>query len=101
MTTIPHEGASIEDKPEWKTLEYHGKQIHVSTAPRVCEDKELQGHGQQWDFKVSVTDSGIGPTGTPWASAQSDPKSFYSTQAITEDLGFAKGRELVDGAVSD
>jgi hypothetical protein len=101
MTPIAPENASKASESQWKTLEYHGKQIHVSTAPRVCEDKELQGHGQQWDFKVRITDSGVGPAGKPWASAESDPEMFYSTQAITEDLGFAKGRELVDGVATD
>ena len=97
MTTLTPMDTSQEDKPEWKTLDYHGKQIHVSTALRVDPDEELDGHGQQWDFKVRISDSGAGPTATPYASAESDPTSFYSTQAITEDLAFAKGRELVDG----
>ena len=30
-------------------------------------------------------------------SAESDPESFYSTQSITEELGFIRGRELVEG----
>ena len=85
-----------DDQPEWKTLDYHGKQIHVCTAVRAHQAEELDGHGQQWDFKVRVTDSGAGPTATPLFSAESDPASFYSTQAITEDLAFVKGRELVD-----
>jgi len=33
----------------------------------------------------------------PSASAKSDPGLFYSTQAIAEDMGFLKGRELIDG----
>jgi hypothetical protein len=97
MTTLTPRDPSREDKPEWKTLDYHGKQIHVSTALRVNQAEELDGHGQQWDFKVRITDSGAGPTASLRASAESDPASFYSTQAITEDLAFAKGRELVDG----
>jgi len=32
-----------------------------------------------------------------YASAESDPEGFVSTQAITEDLGFTSGRELVEG----
>ena len=68
-----------DDHPEWKTLEYHGKQIHVSTARRVNELEELQGHGHQWDFRVRITDGGAGPAGQPRASAESDPESFYST----------------------
>ena len=97
MATLTLKDTSKEDKPEWKTLDYHGKQIHVSTALRVHQAEELDGHGQQWDFKVRITDSGAGPTASPLASAESDPASFYSTQAVTEDLAFVKGRELVDG----
>ncbi|MEO5659313.1 MAG: hypothetical protein ABIQ90_05880 [Polaromonas sp.] len=97
MTTVPRPDASTDDKPQWKSLDYRGKQIHVRAALRAAQAEELQGHGQQWDFKVKVTDSGAGPMGEPLASAESDPGIFYSTQAITEDLGFAKGRELVDG----
>jgi len=97
MTTSTHEHASKQDKPEWKTLDYRGRQIHVRAALRVAQAEELQGHGQQWDFQVKVTDSGAGPMGETVASAESDPAVFYSTQAITEDLGFVKGRELVDG----
>jgi hypothetical protein len=88
---------SNEDKPEWRTLDYHGKQIHVLTALRANPTEELDGHGQQWDFKIRITDGGAGPTGTPLASAESDPATFYSTQAVTEDLAFVKGREMVDG----
>ena len=97
MGTITLKKASQGDLHEWKTQEYHGKQIHVCTAPRVHENEELPGHGQQWDFKVRITESGAGPTAHECASAESDPGSFYSTQAVTEDLGFTKGRELVEG----
>ena len=97
MNTITLKRVSKADIREWKTQEYHGKQIHVSTALRKNEVEELPGHGQQWDFKVRITDSGAGPTANEFASAESDPESFYSTQAITEDLGFTKGRELVEG----
>jgi hypothetical protein len=95
MGTITLKHASQIDKQEWKTQEYQGKQIHVCTAPRVNKNEELPGHGQQWDYKVRVTDNGAGPTAPEHASAESDPESFYSTQAVTEDLGFTKGRELV------
>jgi hypothetical protein len=97
MATLTPKDTSNEDKPEWKTLDYHGKQIHVCTALRAHQAEELDGHGQQWDFKVRITDSGAGPTATALASAESDPASFYSTQAVTEDLAFVKGREMVDG----
>ena len=97
MGTITLKRASNDDQRQWKTQEYHGKQIHVSTALRVDENKALPGHGQQWDFKVRVTESGAGPAAPECASAESDPESFYSTQAVTEDLGFTRGRELVEG----
>lgn len=92
ITLHPSQG----NQPEWKTQGYHGKGIHVSTALRVNRNKEISGHGQQWDFKVRVTAQGAGPTAQEFAWAQSDPGSFYSTQAITEALGFVRGRELVE-----
>lgn len=97
MGTITLEHASQGKGQEWITQKYHGKQIHVRTAPRVNQNAELPGHGQQWDFKVRVTENGAGPTAPECASAESDPESFYSTQAVTEDLAFTKGRELVEG----
>ncbi len=97
MDTITLKHRSPGDQEQWKTQEYHGKQIHVCTARRVVENEELPGHGQQWDFKVRITENGAGPTAHGYASAESDPESFYSTQAVTEDLGFVKGRELVEG----
>ena len=97
MGTITLKRASKGDQQQWKTQEYHGKQIHVCTALRVDENKALPGHGQQWDFKVRVTENGAGPTAGERASAGSDPESFYSTQAVAEDLGFTRGRELVEG----
>ena len=97
MGTITLKSASLGKQQQWKTQEYHGKQIHVCTALRVNENEELPGHGHQWDFKVKITENGAGPAAHACASAQSDPASFYSTQAVTEDLGFTKGRELVEG----
>ena len=96
MGTIALKRASKDDQQQWKTREYHGKQIHVCTELRVDENEALPGHGQQWDFKVRVTDRGTGPTARECASAVSYPESFYSTQAVTEDLGFTRGRELVE-----
>ena len=97
MGTMTLNDASNGDRQEWKTQEYHGKHIHVCTALRVNENGELSGHGQQWDFKVRITENGTGPTAHECASAESDPGSFYSTQAIAEDMGFLKGRELIEG----
>lgn len=92
ITLRPSQG----NQPEWKTQDYHGKGIHVSTALRVNRNKGISGHGQQWDFKVRVTDQGTGPTAHELAWAESDRGYFYSTQAITEALGFVRARELVE-----
>jgi len=97
METITVKERPQGNQQQWKTQEYHGRQIHVCTAPRASENEALAGHGQQWDFEVRITENGAGPTGDACASAASDPESFYSTQAVTEDLGFVKGRELVEG----
>jgi hypothetical protein len=97
MDTITPNQASMDNQHQWKTQEYHGKQIHVCATQRVDENEALPGHGQQWDFKVRVTENGAGPEGKECAGAESDPEGFYSTQAITEDLGFTRGRELVEG----
>jgi len=97
MGTITLDHVSKGDREEWKIQEYHGKHIHVCTMQRINENHELSGHGQQWDFKVRITDSGAGPTAHECASGESDPESFYSTQSIAEDLGFTRGRELAEG----
>lgn len=97
MDTGTLEHASQETGQEWKTQEYHGKQIHVRTALRVNQNAALPGHGQQWDFDVRVTESGAGPAAPECAGAKSDPECFYSTQAVAEDLAFTRGRELVEG----
>ena len=97
MDTLTPMGISHGDQKDWKIQEYHGKQMHVCTTQRSNENEELSGHGEQWDFKVRITDNGAGSTAHEYASADSDPESFYSTQSVTEDLGFTRGRELVEG----
>ncbi|MCK9381450.1 MAG: hypothetical protein M0P95_10355 [Sulfuritalea sp.] len=92
--TLTH--AAVNDQTGWKTEEYHGKQMHVCAEPRAPENAELAGHGQQWTFTVKIGDSGTGPMDDKGASAKSDPEFFYSTQAVAEDMGFLRGRELVD-----
>ena len=89
-------GPAARHSPQWKTLDYRGKQIHVCTALRTEENQELSGHGQQWKFTVRVTPPAGDPGSAEAASAESDLETFYSTQSIAEDLGFAQGRELVD-----
>lgn len=81
----------------WKTEEYHGFDMHVLTCPRQAEHNDLPGHGHQWDFVVHVTNRGDGPDASDRETAQSDPDIFYSTQAIAENMGFIKGRELIEG----
>lgn len=93
--TLKH--ASVSDQQGWKTEEYHGKQIHVCAERRAHENEALSGHGHQWDFTVKITEKGTGPMADASASAKSDPGVFYSTQAIAEDMGFLKGRELIKG----
>jgi|SRR5450759_31884 hypothetical protein len=97
MGTMTLKKGGRGDRQEWKTQEYHGKHIHVCIVRRSNENEELSGHGQQWDFKVRITDNGAGPTAHECASAESDPEAFYSTQTVAEDLGFVRGRELVEG----
>lgn len=88
---------SATDQQGWKNEEYHGKQIHVCAKPCAVQDETLAGHGQQWGFIVDITALGAGTMSDPIARAQSDPELFYSTQAIAEEMGFIKGRELIDG----
>lgn len=89
-------GPAARDGPLWKTLDYRGKQIHVCAVLRANENQELSGHGQQWKFTVRITPQGGDPASAEGAGAESDLETFYSTQSIAEDLGFARGRELID-----
>lgn len=97
MATTILKHAAEDDQTGWKTEEYHGKWMHVCAEPRVPENEALSGHGLQWMFKVKITDSDTGPTDDEVASSRSDPGLFYSTQAIAQDMGFLKGRELIEG----
>lgn len=93
--TLKHPAAN--DQPGWKTEEYHGKQMHVCADSRVPENVALTGYGVQWTFTVRITGIGTGPMGQEAASVTSDPELFYSTQAIAEEMGFLRGRELIEG----
>ncbi len=95
-TALQH--AAVHNQTEWKTEDYHGKQMHVCTALRVPRNEALSGHGLQWTFTVRITENGSGPTDDKSASAKSDRGLFYSTQAIAEGMGFVRGRELIEGA---
>ncbi|MDO9596913.1 MAG: hypothetical protein Q7J47_04260 [Azoarcus sp.] len=97
MENTLRQHATPDEPAQWKTQEYHGRQIHVCTAPRTVDNEELAGHGQQWTFKVRVTGNGEGTPEDECARAESDREIFYSTQSIAEDLGFVRGRELIEG----
>lgn len=86
---------------EWKTEEYHEHDMHVLARHRAHENPDLPGHGAQWDFTVKVTARGAGPQAAEAETVRSDPEIFYSTQAIAENMGFLKGRELIEGRSKD
>ena len=98
MDTPTLKQAAANDRSGWKTEEYHGKEIHVCAAPRVLENAALAGHGQQWSFTVRIAGIGTGPADDKSAGATSDPELFYSTQAVAEDMGFLRGRELIEAS---
>lgn len=86
---------------EWKSEEYHGYAMHVRAQPRAVENPELPGHGEQWDFIVHITPAGESPDAAQHDTARSDPGIFYSTRSIAENMGFLKGRELIEGRVTN
>lgn len=83
-------------QPTWKCEDYKGKQMHVCTQRRSHENASLSGHGEQWVFAVKITDQSNNPIAYKNASATSDAGLFYTTQAIAQDMGFLRGRELID-----
>lgn len=87
----------MDQAGEWKTEEYHGYDMHVSTMQRRNDNGDLPGHGEQWDFVVRITHRGAGPEALESETARSDANIFYSTQAIAENMGFLKGREIIEG----
>lgn len=87
----------MDDESLWKTEEYHDHDMHVLASHRVNENPDLPGHGAQWDFTVRVTPRGMGPEADDAETARSDPDIYYSTQAIAENMGFLKGREIIEG----
>lgn len=87
----------MDHDSQWKTEEYHDHDIHVLAKHRAIENPDLPGHGAQWDFTVQVTPRGMGPDSADAHTARSAPDIFYSTQAIAENMGFLKGREVVEG----
>ena len=89
----------MTDELRWKTEEYHQHAMHVQTQHRPVENQDLPGHGAQWDFTVKVTPLGQGPDANDAEIARSDFGIFYSTQAIAENMGFLKGREIIEKRV--
>ncbi len=89
----------MEEENGWKTEQYHGAKIMVKAQLRAQDNPALDGHGHAWDFLVSVAGEGAVPqaeTGDAQHAVRSDRSVFYSTQVIAEQMGFIKGRELVD-----
>ncbi len=91
----------MSDAGSWKTEEYHSHDMHVSTRRRAAGADDLPGHGDEWDFTVKVTPRGAGPDAALAEVGRSDPDVFYSTQAIAENMGFLKGREMIEGRAAD
>lgn len=98
MTTLTLKRTAGNAHPGWKSEDYHGKQMHVCAELRAHENESLAGHGQQWAFTVKISAIGGGPLDEKCASATSDPGLFYSTQAVAEDMGFIRGRELIEAS---
>jgi hypothetical protein len=88
---------TMDHDSQWKTEEYHDHDMRVLAKHRGMENPDLPGHGAQWDFTVQVTPHGAGPESAYAETARSDPAIFYSTQAIAENMGFLKGREIIEG----
>lgn len=83
----------------WKVEQYHGAKLMVRAQLRQHENRDIAGHGDQWDFTVAVTDLDATPASVEANIAhafKSDPDVFYSTQVIAEQMGFIKGRELAE-----
>lgn len=87
----------MDQSSQWKTEEYHNHDMHVLARHRAVENPDLPGHGAQWDFTVKVTPHGTGLESGAVETVMSDPAIFYSTQAIAENMGFLKGREIIEG----
>jgi hypothetical protein len=81
----------------WKVEQYHGAKLMVRAELRQKENAEIVGHGDAWDFTVVVADPSASAAEVDLGHAvKSDRDVFYSTQVIAEQMGFIKGRELVE-----
>lgn len=97
LSSLTNLGIAMNDNSQWKIEEYRGYDMHVFAQHRAVENQNLPGHGIQWDFTVRIVPHGVAPDADQADTATSDPDIFYSTQAIAENMGFLKGRELIDG----
>lgn len=89
----------MQEEQGWKTEQYHGAKIMVKAQMREQENPALDGHGLAWDYIVSIGGEADMPgpdTADAKNATRSDRNIFYSTQVIAEQMGFIKGRELVD-----
>ena len=89
----------MQQEDNWKTEQYHGAKIMVMAQIRQEDNPALDGHGQAWDYLVSIGDENTtaqAPSVDAQHTVRSDHNVFYSTQVIAEQMGFIKGRELVD-----
>lgn len=83
----------------WKTEEYHGAKLMVRAQLRQQENAALDGHGHEWDYLLLIAEAGAEATKAlagDGHAIKSDPDVFYSTQVIAEQMGFIRGRELVE-----
>lgn len=89
----------MQQEGNWKTEQYHGAKIMVKAQIRQEDNPALDGHGQAWDYLVSIGDENATAQASPpdtKHTVRSDHNVFYSTQVIAEQMGFIRGRELVD-----
>ena len=89
----------MQQEENWKTEQYHGAKIMVMAQIREVDNPALDGHGQAWDYFVSISDentSSQDSSADARHTVRSDQNVFFSTQVIAEQMGFVKGRELVD-----
>lgn len=97
MDTLSRSPVPANGKPQWRTEDYRGKQIHVCAKLRPPQNDAYSGEDFQWAFTVKITEPNLRLLTTKSSTADSDPGLLYLTQAIAEDMGFAKGRELIEG----
>ena len=94
----------MNEEQGWKREDYHGQRMRVRANRRDQANPALAGHGEEWDFTIEIENPDRLPAGVAGPLVvQSDSAVFYSTQAIAENMGLLKGRELIEhrGAAGD